>query len=130
MVPGLVWGITGLLTVGVVRALFIIESWHEFGIEAKLQRSHGFIIMTLISGLVVSSAIAYLFELPATFYVPYPTLRLMFVNIVSLVGTTFTGTSLLAYNPISLVNAKPAYSTKLGPGPNTLHHLLPASSCW
>jgi hypothetical protein len=40
----------------------------------------------------------------------------MFVNIVSLVGTTFTGTSLLAYSPISLVNANPAYSTKLGSG--------------
>jgi hypothetical protein len=76
MVPGIVWGITGLLTVGVVRALFVIESWHEFGIDVKLQRSHGFIIMTLISGLLVSSVIAYLFELPAKFYVPYSTLRI------------------------------------------------------
>ncbi|KAK0106972.1 hypothetical protein ONS95_003687 [Cadophora gregata] len=116
MVPGLVWGISGLLTIGVVRALLVIESWHDFEIEARLQRFHGFIIMTLLSGLVVSSAIACLFESPAELHVRSRTLGLMFVNIVTVTGTTFTGTSLLAYSPISLLDAKPVYSTKLGPG--------------
>ncbi|EPE32259.1 hypothetical protein GLAREA_07392 [Glarea lozoyensis ATCC 20868] len=116
MVPGIIWCITSLLTLGGVRALLIIDSRREFGVETRAQRTHGFIVMTLIFGLIFSSATAYLFEQPATLRVPYPTLGLVVFNVVSLVGTVFTGTSLMVYSPISLGDDRLESSNKVGAG--------------
>jgi hypothetical protein len=114
MVPGIIWSFTALLSIGVARASFAIEWNDKLRGEARLQRLHGFIVMTLLSRMAISSAIAFYFEQSAKINLSYRTLELIFVDTALLITTAITGTSLLVYSPISSVRDRPVNSTHLG----------------
>ncbi|KAH8658788.1 hypothetical protein BGZ60DRAFT_383131, partial [Tricladium varicosporioides] len=108
MVPGLVCGILGILFIGLSRACFTIgyqRAGPDIAVQAKLKASHGFVIMTLVFGLAFSGIAGYYFEHIESIYpTSNSTLALMVINILSIIGSAFSGTSLLAYSPISFEN--------------------------
>lgn len=110
MVPGLIWGVTGVLFMGVARALFIIGSeinGSEIAARTKINSYHGFIIMTLVFGLFISIvAGAFVEHISYAYNISLATLGLMIVSTATIVGTAFSGTTLLVYSPISFTNAK------------------------
>jgi hypothetical protein len=114
MVPGLIWGVTGVLFMGVARALFVIgseRSGSELAVQTRVNSYHGFIIMTLVFGLLISIVAGASFEhLSRIYSFSLATWGLMTINTAAIVGTAFTGTTLLAYSPISFVNATPGFS--------------------
>ncbi|KAH7395748.1 hypothetical protein BKA64DRAFT_674570 [Cadophora sp. MPI-SDFR-AT-0126] len=105
MVPGLVFGVGGILSMGISRGLFIIGSERagsDVAAQARLKSYHGFVIMTLIFGLLLSGIMGYYIEsIRSTDFLPLSTVALTIVNLVSILGTAFSGTSLMAYSPIS-----------------------------
>ncbi|CAG8974812.1 hypothetical protein HYALB_00000425 [Hymenoscyphus albidus] len=114
MVPGLLWGLLGLLFTGLSRA------FHAFGFEkvgpdiavqAKLKANHGFVAMTLSFGIVFSGAAGIFFEHIETIYsTSNSTILLMVVNTVSIVLTCLLGASFMAYSPISFAEPKIQFS--------------------
>lgn len=113
MVPGLIWGISSMISIGISRALFLIgssaahnTSHNKFGqseldshpqVERKFYQE--FVVLTSIFGLVVSGLIGYYFErverTPS-----YLSVGLMAMNVVSILGTFFSGIFPFAYFPI------------------------------
>jgi len=114
MVPGLVWGVLGILFIGLARGCFVIgseRSSSDLAVQAKLKAYHGFIIMTLLLGLLFSGVFGYFLEhIESINPTSYTTIALMIVNFASIVGAAFSGTSLLAYSPISLQDPKVRFS--------------------
>jgi hypothetical protein len=114
MVPGLVWGVTGVLFIGVSRAFFIIGSdraGSNLAVEARLKSYHGFVVMTILFGLIISGIAAYFFEsIKAVHNLPYSGAVMIVVNSVAVTGSFLSGTTLLAYAPISFENSKPDFS--------------------
>lgn len=121
MVPGLIWGVLAPLFMGVARALFAIGSTFKYDSETRrLQSFHGFIIMTLLSGLVFSFALSYFLEKSVGSHPLYPILGLVFLNTSSLIATVFTGSSLLVYSPISMADTMEDESSTSMPGSEPL----------
>ncbi|KUJ21280.1 uncharacterized protein LY89DRAFT_694833 [Mollisia scopiformis] len=104
-VSGLIWGPTGILLTGLSRACYVIGlegSGFELALESRLKAQHGFVVMTLLFGLLFSGVAAYRIEhIHLLDPLDTPTKALMAVNIVSIVGTALSGTSVVAYTPIS-----------------------------
>ncbi|KAK0101476.1 hypothetical protein ONS95_006646 [Cadophora gregata] len=105
MVPGLLFGVGGILLLGVSRGLFILGSERagsDIAVHAKLKAYHGFVIMTLTFGLLFSGITGYYIEsIRSTRSLRIETVALMTINIVSIVATAFSGTFLMGYFPIS-----------------------------
>ncbi|CZR68518.1 uncharacterized protein PAC_18417 [Phialocephala subalpina] len=105
MVHGLIWGATGILLMGLSRACFVIgieRSGPEIAVQARLKASHGFVIMTLVFGLLFSGFGIYQKEhIHHMHELDSHTIALMVVNIASIVGTAFSGTSVMTFTPIS-----------------------------
>ncbi|KAL5327139.1 hypothetical protein ACEPPN_004831 [Leptodophora sp. 'Broadleaf-Isolate-01'] len=105
MVPGLVFGVGGILLMGASRALFIIGSERagsNLAVQARLKACHGFVLMTLIFGLLFSGVAGYYIEyLGSTSSLGFGTVTFMILNLISIIGAAFSGTSLTAYSPIS-----------------------------
>jgi len=122
MVPGLIWGVTGILLFGVSRALFTIGSEaYASNSQDRLNAYHGFIVMALILGSVFSISSAIALEKPQFVYgLSLSTAMVMFVNIVAIISTTFTGTSILVYSPISFAEQEPRLSNAY----------ISTSNCW
>jgi len=101
MVPGLIWGVTGILFIGLSRALFTIGSERSGSDTARLTSSHGFIVMSIMFGFFLSGVAAHFFEQVGEAYsISSETFGMMVINIIAFVGTTFTGTTLLVFSPI------------------------------
>lgn len=113
-VPGLIWGVTGVLFVGISRAFFIIgseRSGSDLAVQARLKAFHGFVIMTLIIGMLLTGFPVFRFELKSFAYsFSLEAIGLMVVNIASFVGTAFSGTSVFAYSPVSFQDTTPQFS--------------------
>ncbi|KAG4412497.1 hypothetical protein IFR04_014353 [Cadophora malorum] len=105
MVPGLVFGVGGMLLIGAARGLFIVGSERagtDIAVQARLKAYHGFVIMTLTFGLLFSGITGYYIEsIRSASFLGISTVVLMIINLVSIVAAAFSGTSLLAYSPIS-----------------------------
>ncbi|EPE31960.1 hypothetical protein GLAREA_12042 [Glarea lozoyensis ATCC 20868] len=99
MVPGLVWSITALISMGTARALISIELDRSSNTETRRQKFHGFIMMTIVLGIVISTVIAFNFEKSPGINLSYQTISLMLLNSASHIATAVTGVSLLAYSP-------------------------------
>ncbi|KAH7360357.1 hypothetical protein BKA65DRAFT_183371 [Rhexocercosporidium sp. MPI-PUGE-AT-0058] len=114
MVLGLVFGVAGILLMGLSRALFIIGSekaGSNLALQGRLKAYHGFTLMTLILGLLFSGLAGYFLEnIASNVSLGLGTVTLMLVNLVSIVGATFSGTSLLAYSPISFEDTTSQFS--------------------
>ncbi|KAG4429820.1 hypothetical protein IFR05_014691 [Cadophora sp. M221] len=114
MVPGLVFGVGGILLMGLSRALFIIGSERagsSLAVQARLKAYHGFVFMTLIFGLLFSGVAGYHLEyLGSTSYPGFGTVTFLMLNLVSIVGAAFSGTSLMAYSPISFEDTTSQFS--------------------
>ncbi|TVY41369.1 hypothetical protein LSUB1_G003012 [Lachnellula subtilissima] len=114
MVPGLIWGVLGFLFIGLARGLFIIgseRSGSDLAIQAKLKAYHGFISMTLLFGMLFSGISGYFLEHIESIYpTSSGTISLIVVQISSIVGAIFSGTSLLVYSPISFQDSKARFS--------------------
>ncbi|TVY29279.1 hypothetical protein LHYA1_G001370 [Lachnellula hyalina] len=114
MVPGLIWGVLGILFIGLARGCFIIgseRSGSDLAVQAKLKAYHGFISMTLLFGMLFSGISGYFLEHIESIYpTSSGTISLIVVQISSIVGAIFSGTSLLAYSPISFQDSKARFS--------------------
>lgn len=90
---------------GVSRGLFIVGSERagsDIAVQARLKAYHGFVIMTLTFGLLFSGIMGYYIEsIRSANFLGISTVMLMVINLVSIVAAAFSGTSLLAYSPIS-----------------------------
>ncbi|XMA08503.1 hypothetical protein WAI453_001294 [Rhynchosporium graminicola] len=107
MVPGLVLGVGGILLMGVSRAFFIIEAERvgsDSAVQSRLKAYHGFVMMTLLFSLLFSGVAWYHCENGGSKSLGKRTVVLILVNLGSIVGTLFSGTSLLAYSPISFAD--------------------------
>src|SRR6266536_6282623 len=115
MVPGLVWGVIGILFIGLSRACFVTGSetcGPQIAVQARQKAYHGFAIMTLLFGLIISGFLSYVFEHNGPVRpLSYHMTALTVLNIGSIICTTFSGTSVLAYSPISFEDTKPCFST-------------------
>jgi hypothetical protein len=101
MVPGLIWGSAGMTLIGIARASFTIGSELSGSDIARLASTHGFTVMTMLFGLCFSASAAFVFESTGeSAYISLPTLGIMTINAVSIIGSTFTGTTLFVYSPI------------------------------
>ncbi|KAI9055222.1 hypothetical protein LZ554_000186 [Drepanopeziza brunnea f. sp. 'monogermtubi'] len=114
MVPGLIWGVSGILLMGLSRACFVLGSERagsSIAVQARLKAYHGFVCMALLFGLLFCGAPAYYMEHSET-TVPLTrgTWALILVNLLAITGTAFSGTSLLAYMPISFEDPTPQFS--------------------
>jgi len=113
MVPGLIWGVTGILFIGVSRAFFTIGS-DALGSSQDTRRNsyHGFIVMSLTLGIVLSVISSWAIEnVRMAYSISLPTFAMIIVNIVAAVGTAFTGGTLFAYSPISFTDVRSGYSS-------------------
>ncbi|TVY81547.1 hypothetical protein LSUE1_G006992 [Lachnellula suecica] len=114
MVPGLLWGVLGILSMGLARGCFIIaaeRTGSDLAVQAKLNAYHGFVVMTLVFGLIFSGVSGYFLEhIESIYSTSYSTIALMVVNFASILGASFSGTSLLAYSPISFQDPKARFS--------------------
>ncbi|TVY46711.1 hypothetical protein LOCC1_G004663 [Lachnellula occidentalis] len=114
MVPGLLWGVLGILFIGLARGCFVIgseRSGSDLAVQAKLKAYHGFIVMTLLFGMLFSGISGYFLEHIESIYpTSLSTITLIIVQFSSIVGATFSGTSLLAYSPIYFQNPKARFS--------------------
>jgi Protein of unknown function (DUF3431) len=114
MVPGLVWGVTGVLLTGLSRACFTIGSERcgsDTAAQARLKAYHGFILITLVFGLIISGVTAHHFEHTVSIRsLSWERIILTVVNIFSFIGTVFSGTFVLAYSPISFEDANINFS--------------------
>jgi hypothetical protein len=117
MVPGIVSGVTGLLLTGLARACFVIgseRSGSELAIQARLRSYHAFVLITVLLGTLISGALAASFERVQkshhTLALSNQTIALMIINTISIVGTAFSGSSILAYSPISFDDTKLQFS--------------------
>jgi Protein of unknown function (DUF3431) len=100
MVQGLIWGITGILFIGVSRALFAIGS--EYCLSTSVSAYHGFVIMTLMFGMLMSGILMIRFEMAQFSNLPsMKKIAFMFFNMACFIGTAFSGSSFLVYTPIS-----------------------------
>jgi hypothetical protein len=124
MVPGLVWGVTGILLIGLSRACFTIGSERcgsDTAVQARLKAYHGFILMTLVFGLIISGVMAYRFEHNVSIRSrSWDRVILMVINIFSFIGAVFSGTSVLAYSPISFGDSSINFSNIPIPAPELL----------
>ncbi|KAF8854867.1 hypothetical protein BDZ45DRAFT_24348 [Acephala macrosclerotiorum] len=115
MVHGLIWSVTGILLVGLSRALFVIgieRTGPELAVHARLKAKHGFVIMTLVLGLLFSSFGIYRFEhIHHMRELDSHIVALMVVNIASIVGTAFSGTSAMTFTPISFNDPELQFSS-------------------
>jgi hypothetical protein len=114
MVQGLVWGVTGVLFIGVSRAFFVIGSERvgsDFAIQARLRAYHSFVIMTLVLGMIVSAVLMACFEMAQfSHFFSRKTIAYICFNMACFIGTAFSGTSLFSYFPISFEDLKPQSS--------------------
>jgi len=113
MVPGLIWGVTGILCIGISRGLFAIIS-DAFGPsqEARLNSYHGFLTMSLTFCVVVSAISGLAIEnLRMPHSISLSAYAMIVVNIVAAVGTAFSGSTLFAYSPISFTDARSNYAS-------------------
>jgi hypothetical protein len=113
-VPGLVWGVTGILFMGLSRALFVLGSERcgpQIAVQARQKAYHGFAIMTLLFGLLISGFMSYILEHNGPVRsLTLDTTAITVLNIASIISTAFSGTSILAYSPISFEDTKPCFS--------------------
>lgn len=114
MVPGLLWGLLGILFIGLSRACYTIgfeRVGPDIAVQAKLKANHGFVVMTLIFGLCFSGGAGFLLEnIESIYSTPNSTLVLMAVNMVSIVFACLSGTGFMAYSPISFAEPKAHFS--------------------
>ncbi|EKD20831.1 uncharacterized protein L3040_000936 [Drepanopeziza brunnea f. sp. 'multigermtubi'] len=114
MVPGLIWGVSGILLMGFSRACFVLGSERagsSIAVQARLKTYHGFVCMTLLFGLLFCGVPAYYMEhFEPTVPLTRATWALILVNLLAITGTAFSGTSLLAYTPISFEDPTPEFS--------------------
>ncbi|KAE8452067.1 hypothetical protein EG329_002233 [Mollisiaceae sp. DMI_Dod_QoI] len=113
-VPGLIWGVTSVLLLGLSRACFVIGTERiglELAVEARREANNGFLLMTVLFGLLFSGIAAYPFE---HIHYMHPlddsTKGLMVVNIAAIVGTAFSGTSTMTFTPISFEDTHVQFS--------------------
>ncbi|ESZ98793.1 hypothetical protein SBOR_0842 [Sclerotinia borealis F-4128] len=104
MVPGIIFGVAGIIATGASKAWLCLACRH---IELNrtpavlLSAHHGFVILTAIFGLVITGLSSYAFE-----FIPHPspllssTSALLFINIGSTAAAILSGTSLLVFSPI------------------------------
>ncbi|KAL2074834.1 hypothetical protein VTL71DRAFT_8613 [Oculimacula yallundae] len=114
MVPGLVFGVGGILFIGLSRALFVIGAERvgsDHSVQSRLNSYHGFVIMTLLFSLLFSGFFWHYFEnIGSKTSFGIWTITLMLVNFGSIIGTIFSGSSLMAYSPISFEDTTPQFS--------------------
>lgn len=112
LVPGLIWGLLGLLLTGLCRACFTIGSGRsDQFVETKKEACHDFAMMTLVLGTIISGIWSYAAEhIHSIYEVPHKATVLMTINVMSFVGAAFCGTSVLAFSPISTEKGSPSFS--------------------
>ena len=114
MVPGLIWAVTAILLIGVSRAFFTLASdgaGSDSAMELRIKSYHGFVVMTLLFGLIISGFAIYLFESTHTIRnLSFSSALVTSVNAVAFTGSFFSGTTLLVYSPISFENAQTEFS--------------------
>lgn len=103
MVPGLVCGVSGILILGLARALFVLGRMRSNLAQDSTSRvHHSFVVMTLVFGIAISGSMAYSFEdIDSVWPIKYSTIGLMVLNLAAMVGATFSGASLFVYSPLS-----------------------------
>ncbi|KAE9379475.1 hypothetical protein N431DRAFT_553678 [Stipitochalara longipes BDJ] len=114
MVQGLIWGVAGILLIGVSRAFFIIGSQNmgsDFDVQSRPKAYHTFVILTLTFGVWISGVLMVWFEM-AHFSPSQSTKTTVysFFNIACFICTAFSGSSILAYTPLSFEVPKPQFS--------------------
>ncbi|KAG9229045.1 hypothetical protein BJ875DRAFT_211746 [Amylocarpus encephaloides] len=114
MVPGLIWGLLGILFIGISRALLTLgleRGGPDVPVHVREKQTHAFVIMTLEFGLISSGISGYKLEHMESIYsTSHSTIILMVINIISFIGTSFAGTSLLAYSPITFEGSHQSFS--------------------
>jgi hypothetical protein len=114
MVPGFVWAITSILLIGVSRALFVVGSEKvesDFAIQSRLRAYYAFITTTLIFGILITGVLmlwvemAQLWPSSSTILSAYN-----FFNMACFIGTAVSGSSILAYTPLSYEAPSPQFS--------------------
>ncbi|PMD34210.1 hypothetical protein L207DRAFT_638754 [Hyaloscypha variabilis F] len=103
IVQGLIWGIIGILSIGVSKALLII-GLEKVGSDfhSRFSAYHAFMASTMILGMLISGVLMVRFEmaqfLPLQFVMPP---AYSFFVVACFVFTTISGSSILAYTPLS-----------------------------
>jgi hypothetical protein len=104
MVPGLIWGVTGVIFMGITRALFITgseRSGPELSLQVRQNSYHGFIVMTPMFGLYTSLISGWFVEhIERAYTISLSTFVLMGINVFAIVGAASSGTTILTYSPI------------------------------
>jgi len=101
-----------MISIGVSRAFFtigaeVLVSSHH----ARLNSYHGFLIMSLTIGIVLSVISGWALEdIRMANSMSLSTFAIILVNTVAAVGTAFTGSGPLAYSPISFTDSLSGYS--------------------
>ncbi|KAF5868575.1 uncharacterized protein Bfra_012222 [Botrytis fragariae] len=113
-VPGIIFGVTGILSCGISKALLSLACRRIELNKAPpvlVSAHHGFIILTAVFGLVVTGFSSYAFE---DFTHSSPILShtsvLLFINFGSTAAAILSGNSLLAYSPTLFVRTPPEYN--------------------
>ncbi len=114
MVPGITWGVTSMLLMGLSRSCFIIaseRSGSDLALQSRLKAYYGFATMSLTFGTIFSGIFALQFEDVESLYpLSRDTIALSVLNVLSFIGSAFTGTWVLAYSPISFEEGKEHFS--------------------
>ncbi|KAL3419573.1 hypothetical protein PVAG01_08071 [Phlyctema vagabunda] len=106
-VQGLIWGLVGIIAMGLARGLFVAGSdrtsaWQP--IETRGETYHGFVSMTLMIGTSLGGILSYAYETYQpikTVHTSSSTLGFNFINMISMVTTAFSGSLMMAYSPMS-----------------------------
>lgn len=115
MVPGLIWGVTSLLLMGLSRACFVIASERsgaDFAAQSRSNAYHGFTIMTLVLGMIISGTFSLQAENSTSIYTTSRgVIFLLLINMIAFIGAAFSGMMVLAYSPISIQEGRLYFSS-------------------
>lgn len=110
MVPGLLFGIPGILFIGVARSFYLIGSKMAGKDISRFQTYHGFVVMAIAFGVLFASALSHFRENMSN-KIQWSTTILIIINIAAITLTAFSSPSLLAYLPLPWTDGPSIHST-------------------
>ena len=107
IVPGIIFGVTGMISCGISKALLSLACRHiklNKASSALVSAHHGFVILTAVFGLIITGLSSYTFEhIAHSSPVMSYTSALIFINLGSMAAAILSGSSLLMFSPTLFV---------------------------
>lgn len=115
MVPGLLWGVLGVIFLGISRGCLVLGFATVDDSSAAIQEAyHSFVMMALVLGMITSGVTACFVESHSKSLLSFGINGSMIVNIAAVIGMSFPGTSITACGVSTFSRRERASTSNLG----------------